>query len=103
MGDIDTQEHGSLVALETGTVTTYALKDLQQRGTFFVQPTEEVYAGQVVGQHIRDEDLVINICKTKQLTNYRDKPKQDTDGLSGPAPCRWTTPSSIWRSTICWR
>ncbi len=48
-----------------------------------MQPTDEVYAGQVVGQHVRDEDLVINICKTKQLTNFRDKPKQDDAGLSG--------------------
>jgi GTP-binding protein len=82
-GEIERQVSGSLVALETGAVTSYALKDLTQRGTFFVQPTEEVYAGQVVGQHVRDEDLVINICKTKQLTNFRDKPKQDDAGLSG--------------------
>jgi GTP-binding protein len=64
-------------------VTSYALKDLTQRGTFFVEPTEEVYAGQIVGQHVRDEDLVINICKAKQLTNFRDKPKQDDAGLQG--------------------
>jgi GTP-binding protein len=82
-GEIDRQANGSLVALESGSVTSYALKDLAQRGTFFVQPTEEVYAGQVVGQHIRDEDLVINICKAKQLTNFRDKPKQDDAGLQG--------------------
>jgi GTP-binding protein len=83
-GEIDSQEHGSLVALETGTVTSYAIKDLQQRGTFFVQPGEEVYAGQVVGEHIRDEDLVINVCRAKQLTNYREKPKGDLDGAQAP-------------------
>jgi GTP-binding protein len=83
LGDIDTTPHGSLVALETGTVTSYAIKDLTQRGTFFVQPGDEVYSGQVVGQNIRDEDLVLNICKAKQLTNFRDKPKQDDAGLSG--------------------
>jgi GTP-binding protein len=81
-GDIDTQPHGSLVALETGSVTSYAIKELTQRGSFFVQPGDEVYAGQVVGQHIRDEDLVVNICKAKQLTNFREKPKQDNDGLN---------------------
>jgi GTP-binding protein len=82
-GEIERHSSGSLVALESGAVTSYALKDLVQRGTFFVQPTEEVYAGQIVGQHVRDEDLVINICKAKQLTNFRDKPKQDDAGLSG--------------------
>lgn len=81
-GDIDTQTHGSLVALETGTVTSYALRELSQRGTFFVQPGDEVYSGQIVGEHIRDEDLVVNVCKTKQLTNFREKPKQDNDGLN---------------------
>ena len=54
-----------LVALEDGMVTSYALRELQQRGAFFVQPGDEVYAGQVVGQHIRDEDLVVNVCKTE--------------------------------------
>ena len=82
-GEIERQSTGSLIALETGAVTTYALRDLTQRGTFIVQPTEEVYAGQIVGRHVRDEDLVINICKTKQLTNFRDKPKQDDAGLQG--------------------
>ncbi|MCC6167961.1 MAG: translational GTPase TypA [Caldilineaceae bacterium] len=81
-GDIDAQEFGSLVALETGSVTSYALRELQQRGTFFVQPGEEVYSGQIVGQNIRDEDLVLNVCKAKQLTNFREKPKQDNEGLS---------------------
>ena len=82
-GDIERQSSGSLIALETGAVTSYALKDLTQRGTFFVQPQQEVYAGQIIGQHVRDEDLVINIAKAKQLTNFRDKPKQDDAGLSG--------------------
>lgn len=81
-GEIVMQNHGSLVALESGSVTSYALKDLVQRGSFFVQPGDEVYSGQVVGEHIREEDLVVNICKTKQLTNFRDKPKQDNEGLN---------------------
>ncbi len=80
-GDIDAHAHGSLVALETGAVSSYALENLQQRGVFFVQPTDEVYAGQVVGQHIRDEELVVNVCKTKQLTNFREKPKNDAEGI----------------------
>jgi GTP-binding protein len=81
LGEIETQEHGSLVALENGAVTNYALRELQQRGVFFVLPGDEVYSGQVVGQHVRDEDLVINVCRAKQLTNFREKPKTDMDGL----------------------
>lgn len=81
-GDIDTQELGSLIALETGTVVSYALAHLQQRGTFIVRPGDEVYSGQVVGEHIRNEDLVINVCKAKQLTNHRGKPTAMVDGLN---------------------
>ncbi len=65
-------------------VTSYALRELQQRGSFFLKPVDEVYAGQVVGEHIRDDDLVVNVCKTKQLGNYRSKPKQDMEGLDAP-------------------
>jgi GTP-binding protein len=83
-GEIETQSRGALVALETGQVTSYALRDLQARGAFFVRPGDEVYAGQVVGQHIRDEDLVLNVCRAKNLTNFRDKPKQDLEGLAPP-------------------
>ena len=84
LGDIEVARRGSLVALETGSVTSYALMDLKQRGNFFVQPGDEVYSGQVVGQHIRDDDLVINVCRTKQLTNFRDKPKRDLEGVEAP-------------------
>ena len=83
-GDIDLQEHGTLVALETGTVSNYALINLQQRGAFFVRAGEEVYAGQVVGKNIRDEELVINVCRTKQLTNFREKPSGLTELLAPP-------------------
>ena len=80
-GEIDIQEQGSLVALETGTVSAYALVKLQQRGTFIIKPGDEVYAGQVVGEHIRPEELVINVCQAKQLTNFREKPSGTTDML----------------------
>lgn len=80
-GEIDLTERGSLVALETGTVSAYALVKLQQRGTYIVSPGDEVYAGQVVGEHIRAEDLVINVCQAKQLTNFREKPSGTTDML----------------------
>ena len=81
-GEIDVQEHGSLISHERGTASVYALEHLQQRGTFFVRPGEEVYAGQVVGQTIRNEDLVINVCRTKHLTGHRAAPKTILDSLS---------------------
>ena len=84
-GDIELMENGALVALETGTVSNYALINLQQRGEFIVKATDPVYAGQVVGKHIRDEELVINVCKTKQLTNFREKPSGLTDLMTPPA------------------
>ncbi len=84
LGHIDTQEHGSLVSLETGKVAAYALQHLTQRGTFFVMPGEQVYAGQVVGQHIRNEDLVINVCRTKHLTGHRAVPTAIVEALSTP-------------------
>ncbi len=84
LGDIDLEESGALVALESGSVTAYALVSLQQRGDYIVKPGDEVYAGQVVGRHIRDEELVINICRAKQLTNFREKPSATSDMLNSP-------------------
>ena len=84
MGDIPTRDRGSLIALETGTVTSYALTNAQQRGILFVKPGDEVYAGQVVGQHTRGDDLVINVCKTKHLTNHRKAFAEITTGLTPP-------------------
>ena len=83
-GEIEMQEVGSLVALETGPVSAYALQHLQTRGAFFVAPGEEIYSGQVVGQHIRDEELVINVCRTKNLTGHRAVPKAIVEALSSP-------------------
>jgi GTP-binding protein len=80
-GEIDIAERGSLVALETGVVSAYALVKLQQRGSFIVKPGDEVYAGQIVGENTRPEELVINVCQTKQLTNFREKPSGTTDML----------------------
>ncbi len=83
-GVIENQEFGSLVAMESGTVSAYALQGLQQRGTFFVLPADEVYNGQVVGQHIRNEDLVVNVCKTKVLTKVRTGPTAIVEALHTP-------------------
>jgi len=83
-GDMASRDHGSLVAMETGQVTSYALTQLQQRGTLFVTAEDQVYCGQVVGQHIRDDDLVINVCKAKHLTNHRKSFAEITEGIAPP-------------------
>ena len=70
-GEITRRTNGSLIALETGNAYAYAIDHLQDRGRFFIEPQEQVYAGQVVGEHVHDNDLVINVCKAKQLTNVR--------------------------------
>lgn len=70
-GEIGIRRNGALVVMETGTAYAYAIDKLQDRGTFFIDPNEEVYAGQVIGEHIRLDDLVINVCKSKKLTNMR--------------------------------
>ena len=70
-GDIERRSNGSLVSLETGVASAYAMNKLLDRGRFFVEPGEEIYAGQVVGEHTRERDLNVNICKTKKLTNVR--------------------------------
>jgi len=83
-GEITTPSHGSMVALETGTVTAYALTNLQQRGVLFVSPGDEVYSGQIVGQNQRDEEMVVNVCKAKHLTNVRKSFSDITIGLTPP-------------------
>ena len=70
-GDIEHRTNGSLVSLETGEAIAYSMNKLLDRGKFFVEPGEEIYAGEVVGEHTRDRDLNVNICKTKKLTNVR--------------------------------
>jgi len=70
-GDIERRLNGSMIALETGTSFAYAIDKLQDRGKFFIDPGDDVYMGQVVGEHVHDNDLVINVCKAKQLTNVR--------------------------------
>ena len=70
-GEITRRTNGSMIALETGNAYAYAIDHLQDRGRFFIEPQEQVYAGQVVGEHVHENDLVINVCKAKQLTNVR--------------------------------
>ena len=71
VGEIETRTRGSLVAFETGVAVTYGLYNAQERGILFVEPSEKVYAGQVVGSNSRAEDIDVNVCKRKQATNMR--------------------------------
>jgi len=83
-GDIVKRTNGSLIAMETGTAYAYALDKLQDRGRFFIYPQEEVYAGQVVGESSKDRDIVINVTKSKKLTNMRSKSADDKAVLPPP-------------------
>ncbi|SDC41319.1 GTP-binding protein [Melghirimyces thermohalophilus] len=83
-GDIPTRDHGSLVAWEPGEATSYGLHAAQERGTLFIGPNTEVYEGMVVGQHIRENDLDVNVCKKKQLTNFRAAGSDDALRLEPP-------------------
>ena len=83
-GDIEKRNNGSLVSLETGTAVAYAMDKLQDRGRFFISPGAEIYAGQVVGEHTRDNDLNVNVCKTKKLTNMRASGSDDKVMLPPP-------------------
>lgn len=70
-GEIQRRTNGSMISMESGMVFAYALDKLQDRGRFFINPQDEVYAGQIVGEHVHDKDLVVNVTKAKQLTNVR--------------------------------
>ena len=76
-GEITRRVNGSMIAMETGTAYAYSIDKLQDRGKFFIDPGVEVYAGQVVGEHVHDNDLVINVTKAKQLTNVRASGSDD--------------------------
>ena len=76
-GDIERRQNGSIIAMEAGTTFAYALDKLQDRGRFFVSPQEEVYAGQIVGEHTKEGDLVVNVTKSKKLTNMRASGSDD--------------------------
>ena len=83
-GDIERRTNGSLVSLETGLSVAYSMDKLQDRGRFFIEPGVDIYAGQVVGEHTRERDLNINICKTKKLTNMRASGSDDKVMLPPP-------------------
>lgn len=83
-GDIERRVNGSLIAMEAGTAYAYAIDKLQDRGRFFIFPQEEVYAGQVVGENAKDNDIVVNVTKSKKLTNMRASGADDKVKLIPP-------------------
>ncbi|MDD4058016.1 MAG: translational GTPase TypA [Bacteroidales bacterium] len=83
-GEIEKRTNGSLIAIETGTAIAYSMDKLQDRGKFFIHPGDEIYAGQVVGENSRGDDMGINLCKTKKLTNVRASGTDDKAMLTPP-------------------
>ncbi len=83
-GDIERRTNGSIIAMEGGTAFAYAIDKLQDRGKFFIYPQDEVYAGQVVGEHVHDNDLVVNVTKSKKLTNMRASGSDDKARIIPP-------------------
>ena len=83
-GDIEMRINGSLIAMETGDSFAYAINKLQDRGKFFIEPGETVYAGQVIGESTRPDDIVINVCKSKKLTNMRASGSDEKTNIAPP-------------------
>ncbi len=83
-GDISTRSRGALIALEDGTAVPYAMWKLQDRCTFFIEPGTQVYAGMIVGENSREYDMVVNVCRTKQLTNMRASGSDEAVRLEPP-------------------
>ena len=83
-GEIKGRINGSLISMETGPATAYSIDKLQDRGIFFIAPGEELYTGQVIGEHSRDNDLVVNVQKGKKLTNMRAAGSDDNTKLAPP-------------------
>jgi GTP-binding protein len=83
-GDVETRRNGVLISFEEGTATFYALKNAEDRGSFFITPGTKVYKGMIVGEHNRPQDLELNVCKTKQLTNHRASSGEELVQLQAP-------------------
>ncbi len=83
-GEIEIRTNGSLIAMETGDSFAYAINKLQDRGTFFIEPGEQIYCGQVVGENTRSEDMVVNLTKSKKLTNMRASGSDEKNSIAPP-------------------
>ena len=84
LGEFDARRNGVLIAFEQGTATFYALKNAENRGQFFISPGTKVYKGMIVGENNRPQDLELNVCKAKQLTNIRSAGAEELDTLQTP-------------------
>jgi GTP-binding protein len=84
LGEVETRRNGVLIAFEEGTATFYAMKNAEDRGVFFITPGTKVYKGMIVGEHNRPQDLELNVCKTKQLTNHRASSGEELVQLQAP-------------------
>ena len=84
VGDIEMRTNGSIIASETGTAYAYSIDKLQDRGRFFISPMEEVYMGQVIGEHTRGNDITVNVTKSKQLTNMRASGSDEKASIAPP-------------------
>ncbi len=84
VGDIEMRSNGSIISGETGTAFAYSIDKLQDRGRFFIHPMEEVYGGQVIGEHTRSNDITVNVTKSKQLTNMRASGADDKSSIAPP-------------------
>jgi GTP-binding protein len=85
VGNLETRRNGVLIAIEEGTATFYALKNAEDRGVFFITPGTKVYKGMIVGENNRPQDLELNVCKAKQLTNMRSSTGEELVQLQAPA------------------
>jgi GTP-binding protein len=83
-GDMELRRNGVLISFEEGTATFYAMKNAEDRGVFFITPGTRVYKGMIVGEHNRPQDLELNVCKTKQLTNHRASSGEELVQLQAP-------------------
>jgi GTP-binding protein len=81
-GDIPSRRNGSLIAMETGTAIAYSIDKLQDRGRFFIDPKQEIYAGQIIGENTRMDDIIVNVTKTKKLTNIRASGTDDKAAIT---------------------
>lgn len=83
-GDIEARRNGVLISFEEGVATFYAMQNAEDRGVFFIRPGTKVYKGMILGEHNRPQDLELNVCKTKQLTNHRASGGEELVQLKEP-------------------
>ena len=102
-GEIGGRKNGVLISMDEGEIFTYALGKLDDRGRMFVKANDPVYEGMIIGIHSRDNDLVVNATRTKQLTNFRVSGKEDAIKITPRSTCRWNTRWNSSRTTSWWK